>query len=191
MKDVQSITMTQALNSSGFDLTLREEGGRLLQFIKRRVKSQEDAEDVFQDVFSQLLEAYRGLEQIERVTGWLFRVAKNKIADLYRRRRPEPLSRFGKRGSDDESGDSLTEIDRLSGGSNPEELLLRKHVWQELELALTELPRAQREVFEWHEIEGMSFEEMSILTGENENTLRMRKYHAVQHLRRRLKGLYP
>jgi|JI10StandDraft_1071094.scaffolds.fasta_scaffold840612_2 RNA polymerase sigma factor (sigma-70 family) len=189
MESVQHIAMAEEQNAR-IDQTLKNEGGKLLQFIRKRVRDEDDAEDVFQDVFSQLVESYRGLERIERVTAWLFRVAKNKIADLYRRRRPEPLPRRQADAGDDGPPVAMLEdiLPDLSNG--PEEAMMRDAIWTAIEEALEELPNAQRQVFVWHEIEGMTFRDMAILTGESENTLRLRKYNAVQFLRRRLESYY-
>ena len=170
------------------DRTVRKERHRLLRFIRTRVRDEDDAQDILQDVFWQLIEAYRGLETIERVTSWLLQVARNKIVDRYRRNKREaPLRPAAER----EEGASINLEDILADLSEgPEKLLLRDAIWQEIEVALEELPPTQREAFVWHELEGMSFRDMSALTGETENALRLRKHYAMRSLRTRLESLY-
>lgn len=178
-----SYPMAQEQNNR-IDETVQKEGGRLSRFIRKRVRSDEDAEDVFQDVFSQLVEAYRGVERIEKVGAWLFRVARNKIADLYRKKTPMSESEW----SSPETpllADILPDLD-----NSPESMYMREIIWDAIEEALDELSEPQHEVFRLHELEGVSFRKISELTGETENTLRMRKYHAVQYLRERLAVLY-
>ncbi|MEM7041147.1 MAG: sigma-70 family RNA polymerase sigma factor [Bacteroidota bacterium] len=187
MDSAERIHMAQEQNDQ-IDRTVRKEGGRLLNFIRRRVRDDEDAQDIFQDVFSQFVEAYRRLEGIERVTSWLFRVARNKISDLYRKRKPEPVSRHRESDSETTTPSLQDILPDLSG--NPEDLMMRDAIWEAVMEALDELPTAQREVFVWHEFEGIQFREIAEFTGETENTLRMRKYHAVQNLRQRLAYLY-
>jgi RNA polymerase sigma factor (sigma-70 family) len=170
------------------DKTVRKDRERLLRFIQTRVRNEDDAQDILQDVFWELIEAYRGVETIERVTSWLFQVARNKIVDLYRRKRREaPLPRTAER--EDGTTMRLEEIlPDLSDG--PEELHMRDAIWQGIEGALEELPSTQRQAFVWHELEGMSFKEMSERTGETENALRLRKHYAMRALRTRLESLY-
>ena len=161
--------------------TVRKERRRLLRFIRTRVRNEDDAQDILQDVFGELIEAYRGLETIERVTAWLFRVARNKITDAYRRRRPESPDRSARALSIDT--DWALE-DLLSDFSaNPEELFLRDVVWDAIQTALADLPLVQRQAWIRHEVEGLSFREMAEITGETENTLRLRKYYARRSLR--------
>jgi RNA polymerase sigma factor (sigma-70 family) len=189
MDSSQHISVAEAQNER-IEQTVRKEGGKLRNFIKRQVRDEEDASDIFQDVFSQLTEAYRGLETIERVGSWLFRVAKNKIADLYRRKKPIPASRqLVVEDEDGMPGLSLLDVlPDLSG--SPEEKMLRASMWSAIEAAIDELPADQRFVFTQHEFEELSFREIAELTGETENTLRMRKYYAVQYLRSRLAEWY-
>jgi RNA polymerase sigma factor (sigma-70 family) len=189
MEHVQQITMADEQNAK-IDQTVREEGRRLLTFIRGRVRDEADAEDIFQDVFSQLVETYRGLERVERVTSWLFKVARNKIADLYRRRKPESLTQR-QAGQDDDGPPVVMLQDILPDlAGTPEDALFREAIGAAIEEAVEDLPRAQRDVFVWHELEDLSFREMATMTGETENTLRMRKYQAVQFLRRRLDIFY-
>ena len=167
--------------------TVRTERDRLLNFIRKRVRYEDDAQDILQDVFWQLVEAYRRLETIERVTSWLFKVARNKIADGYRKKRPEALPRTA---AQREEGLEMSLDDLPDLTESPEELYIRDVIWNEIEAAVEELPQPQREVFIWHEFEGMSFRDMSELTGETENALRLRKHYAVRSLRTQLESLY-
>ena len=165
------------------------EGGRLRNFIRRRVDDESDAEDIFQDVFYELIEAYRLMKPIEQVGAWLFRVARNRIIDRFRKKKPEPLSAGV--GASDEDGDRLALEELLpSPDAGPEANYARRILLEELDAALDELPEEQREVFVAHEIQGISFKEISAKTGVGVNTLLSRKHHAVLHLRRRLKSIY-
>jgi RNA polymerase sigma factor (sigma-70 family) len=164
------------------------ERARLRHFIRRRVPNEADAEDLLQDVFSKLIEANRLLMPIENVTGWLFRVARNGITDLFRRKKPEPLSVTA---VEIEDGESLRMEDLLpSPDAGPEALYVRHMLLEELEIALDELPVEQRAVFLAHELEGRSFKELSEETGVNVNTLLSRKRYAVLHLRARLRDIH-
>jgi RNA polymerase sigma factor (sigma-70 family) len=165
-----------------------EEQPRLRNFIRRRVADPRDAEDILQDVFYKLVEANRLLMPIDHVTGWLFRVARNRITDLFRKQKPERVSDTG---VDDEDGGVLQIEDLLpSRDAGPEALYLRSMLLEELELAIDELPDEQREVFIAHELEGRSFKELSAESGVNLNTLLSRKRYAVLNLRERLQSIY-
>jgi RNA polymerase sigma factor (sigma-70 family) len=167
---------------------VKREGSRLRNFIRRRVTDPRDAEDVLQDVFYRLVEANRLLMPIDHVTGWLFRVARNRITDLFRKKKPEL---FSDAAVEDEEGELLQIEDLLpSPDAGPEALFLRNAVLDELELALDELPDEQREVFVAHELEGRSFKELAAETGVSVNTLLSRKRYAVLHLRERLQSAY-
>jgi RNA polymerase sigma factor (sigma-70 family) len=147
-----------------------------------------DAEDMVQEVFYELVEANRLLMPIEYVTGWLFRVARNRITDLFRKKKPEP---FSDAAVEDEDGELLQIEDLLpSPDAGPEALYLRSVLLDELELALGELPAEQREVFVAHELEGRSFKELSAESGVSVNTLLSRKRYAVLHLRERLQSIH-
>jgi len=164
------------------------EGGRLRNFIRRRVPDPRDAEDILQEVFYELVEANRLLMPINHVTGWLFRVARNRITDLFRKKKPEALSDAAVQ---NEEGELLSIEDLLpSPDAGPEALYVRNVLLEELELALEELPDEQREVFVAHELEGRSFKELSAETGVNINTLLARKRYAVLHLRERLQNIH-
>ena len=167
---------------------VERERSRLRNFIRRRVPDPRDAEDVLQDVFYKLVEANRLLMPIEHITGWLFRVARNRIIDLLRQRRPENFSDTAVADSDDEL---LLWEDRLpSPDAGPEALYARSVLLDELESAVDELPEEQREVFIAHELEGRSFKDMAAETGVSVNTLLSRKRYAVLHLRERLQSIY-
>jgi RNA polymerase sigma factor (sigma-70 family) len=167
---------------------VKREGSRLRNFIRRRVADPRDAEDILQDVFYKLVEANRLLMPIEHVTGWLFRVARNRITDLLRKKTPEPFSDAAVEG---EEGELLQIADLLpSPDDGPEALYFRNLLLDELELALDELPEDQREVFIAHELEGRSFKELAAETGVSVNTLLSRKRYAVLHLRERLQRIY-
>jgi RNA polymerase sigma factor (sigma-70 family) len=165
-----------------------EERSRLRNFIRRRVPDPSDAEDIVQEVFYELVEANRLLIPIEHVTGWLFRVARNRIIDLFRKKKPETFSDAAVEG---EGGEVLRIEDLLpSPDAGPEALYFRSVLFDELELALDELPKEQRDVFVAHELEGRSFKEMAAQTGVSVNTLLSRKRYAVLHLRERLQSIY-
>src|SRR3984957_5848505 len=168
---------------------IEEERSRLLNFIRRRVIDEGDAEDILQDVFYELVEAYRMMKPIEQVGAWLFRVARNRIIDLFRKKKPEPFSPTKDPNSEDGASLSLEELlpspDAGPGAAYPRAILLG-----DLEAAVDELSEDQREVFLAHELDGFSFKEISAETGVSVNTLLSRKHHAVVHLRRRLQSIY-
>src|SRR6266581_7476172 len=167
---------------------IAEERSRLRNFIRRRVPDPADVEDIVQEVFYELVEANRLLMPIEHVTGWLFRVARNRITDLFRKKRPET---FSDAAVEDEDSELLHVEDLLpSPDAGPEALYVRNLLLDELELALDELPDEQREVFVAHELEGRSFKELSAESGVNVNTLLSRKRYAVLHLRERLQSIH-
>jgi RNA polymerase sigma factor (sigma-70 family) len=167
---------------------VKREGSRLRNFIRRRVPDPRDAEDVLQDVFYRLVEANRLLMPIDHVTGWLFRVARNRITDLFRKKQPE---NFSDTALQDDEGESLQIEDLLpSPDAGPEALYFRNLLLDELALALDELPDEQREVFVAHELEGRSFKELAAETGVSVNTLLSRKRYAVLHLRERLQDIH-
>lgn len=168
------------------DRAVRSERKRLLDFIRRRVRNRSDAEDILQDVFYQLVTSYSVTEPIEKLTSWLFTVARNKIIDWYRKRRPESLPAEA---GDLDSPLNLEEI-LFDPRQNPDRVYARSLVWSELSEALDELPDGQREVFVMHELEGRSFKEIAEITGEPLNTLLSRKRYAVLFLREKLQELY-
>ena len=169
--------------------TIGRERGRLRNFIRSRVPDEADAEDVLQDVFYELIEAYRSMKPIEQVGAWLYRVARNRIIDRFRKKKPEPLS--APVDPDSEDGESLSLEELLpSLDEGPEANYARSILFEELEAALDELPEEQREVFIAHEIQGISFKEISAETGVSISALLSRKHYAVLHLRRRLQSIY-
>jgi RNA polymerase sigma factor (sigma-70 family) len=167
--------------------TIARERRRLLGFIRRRVADPGEAEDILQDVFYELVEAVRLMKPIEQVGAWLFRVARNRITDRFRRARSsvaaEPV---------DVDGDAEDRLEDLlpAPGGGPEAAYARGLLLEELEAALDELPDAQREVFVAHELEGRSFKELAAASGVGINTLLARKHYAVRHLRGRLQAIY-
>jgi RNA polymerase sigma factor (sigma-70 family) len=167
---------------------IAEQGSRLRSFIRRRVPNDADVEDLLQEVFFELVEANRLLKPIDFVTGWLYRVARNRITDFFRKKKPETFTDAALEGEDGE----LLEIEDLlpSPDAGPDALLLRNMLLDELELALAELPADQREVFIAHELEGRSFKELAEESGVNINTLLARKRYAVLHLRRQLQRMH-
>ena len=177
-----------ALEPDRISEVVKREQARLRNFIRRRVPDPGDAEDILQDVFYELVEANRLLMPIEHVTGWLFRVARNRITDLFRKKKPEPFSDAAVAGQDDE----LLRLEDLlpSPDAGPDALYARGVLVEELALAVDELPEEQRDVFVAHEVEGRSFKEIAAETGVNVNTLLSRKRYAVLHLRERLQSIY-
>ena len=170
----------------GISDTVRAERRRLLDFIRKRVGSNEDAEDILQDVFYQLTARYS--QPIEELSAWLFAVARNRIVDWYRRR--QRVSAAGAGGAEEEEGTFSREEMLPDPGGGPEAAYARLLVWEELEEALEDLPAAQRLVFVRHELEGKSFKEIAEETGDPINTLLSRKRYAVLFLRERLQELY-
>jgi RNA polymerase sigma factor (sigma-70 family) len=167
---------------------IAEQRSRLRNFIRRRVPDPLDAEDIVQEVFYELVEANRLLMPIEHVTGWLYRVARNRTTDLFRKKKPE---RFSDAAIENDDGEVLQVEDLLpSPDAGPEAIYFREVLLDELELAIDALPDEQREVFIAHEIDGRSFKELSAETGISLSTLLSRKRYAVLHLRERLQNIY-
>ena len=169
--------------------TVTAERNRLFNFIKKRVSDPGDAEDILQDVFYQLWQGYDTIENVERITSWLFRVARNKIIDRYRKLKPTSFSEIESVRADDEVPLLLADIIGDTS-SSPDDVYTRELIWESIEEVLAELPKSQREVFVWHELEDLSFREMSERTGDSINTLLSRKRYAVNYLRKRLQNLY-
>lgn len=166
--------------------TFRTERKRLFDFIRRRVRTNEDAEDILEDVFFQLLSTNAVTEPIEKMGSWLFTVARNKVIDWYRKKRPESLPRD----IDDPSMPLNLEDILYDPTQNPDRVYERSLIWTELAEALDELPEEQKFVFVQHELEGKSFKEIAEMTGEPINTLLSRKRYAVLYLREQLQELY-
>ncbi|HEV3305027.1 MAG TPA: sigma-70 family RNA polymerase sigma factor [Candidatus Sulfotelmatobacter sp.] len=167
---------------------IAKERSRLRNFIRKRVSGEADVEDLLQEVFYELVKANRLLMPIDYVTGWLFRVARNRITDLFRKKKAET---FSDAATEDEDGELLQIEDLLpSPDAGPEALYARHVLLDELNFALEELPAEQREVFVAHELEGRSFKELSKESGVSVNTLLSRKRYAVLHLRQRLQSIH-
>lgn len=165
---------------------MRDYGNRLFRFIRGRVSTNADAEDITQEVWYQLSRVI-DLDSIEQISGWLFRVARNRITDSYRKQKPALLEDFNY--ENEEGSFNFTEI-LTAESTSPEEENLKEIFWEELFSALDELPEKQRNVFVWNELEDQTFQEIADRTGENIKTLISRKRYAVQHLRERLENLY-
>ncbi len=167
---------------------IAEQRPRLRNFIRRRVPDESDVEDLLQEVFYELILAHRLLKPIDYVTGWLYRVARNRITDLFRKKKPETFADIVIEG---ENGELLNIEDMLpSADAGPEAIYIRSVIFDALDAAIAELPEDQRDVFIAHEFEGRSFKEIAEETGVNFNTLLARKRYAVRHLRERLQTIY-
>ena len=167
---------------------IERERPRLRNFIRRRVPDQSDAEDILQEVFSELVEASRMMKPLEQVTAWLFRVARNRITDLFRSKKREASKEPA---VTTEDGETLEWEDLLPApDAGPESAYARSVLLEEMDAALDELPEEQREVFVAHELLGYSFKERAEQTGVSVNTLLSRKHYAVLHLRERLQSIY-
>ena len=168
--------------------TISRERNRLRSFIRKRVANADEAEDILQDVFCELVEAARLMKPIEQVNAWLFRVARNRITDLFRKRKPEVSTDRPVLVADEEE---LRFEDLLpSPDAGPEAAYAREVLLDEIDAALDELPEEQRDVFVAHELEGRSFKDLAAETGLSLNTLLARKHYAVLRLRRRLLAIY-
>jgi len=176
------------------DDTVRRERGRLRAFIKRRVLDDGEAEDILQDVLYELVASYRRLQPLEEVGAWLFRVARNRITDFFRRKRPVTLDPAAQAlepaQTSDESEAAVIDELLLPAAAAPDAALARELLLEQLVDAVEELPPEQRDVFIAHELEGASFKEMAARSGVPVNTLLARKHYAVKHLRRRLQSTY-
>ena len=189
---LQAETLTAEPVTAAQDQRISEaiarEQARLRNFIRKRVPDIADAEDILQDVFYELVEAYRLMKPVEQVSAWLFRVARNRITDLFRKKKPQFLDDELRAGED---GETVLLSDLLpSPDAGPAAACARSVLLDELDAALDELPEEQREVFVAHEIEGRSFKELAARSGLPVNTLLSRKHYAVRHLRRRLQNVY-
>jgi RNA polymerase sigma factor (sigma-70 family) len=188
MNEAASLERMELEQDQRISEVVKREQSRLRNFIRRRVPDPGDAEDILQDVFYRLVEANRLLMPIEHVTGWLFRVARNRITDLFRKKEPENFSDLA---AVDDEGELADFEDLLpSPDAGPEALYARNMMLREMERTLAELPQDQREVFIAHEFEGRSFKQIAAETGVNVNTLLARKRYAVLHLRERLQRIY-
>jgi RNA polymerase sigma factor (sigma-70 family) len=171
------------------EVTTRE-SGRLLNFIRKHVRNREDAEDILQEVLFQFLKGFGDIRSTERISSWLFTVARNRITDYFRKKKPVPYSERKAVGND-ESGSALMLEDILPALSrDPEDELMRDWIWNAIEQALDEMPPEQKDVFIWNEFEDKSFKEISEMTGTGVNTLLSRKRYAILYLRKELRELY-
>ncbi len=188
MSDAASLERMTLEQDQRISDVVKREQSRLRNFIRSRVADSRDADDILQEVFYELVEANRLLMPIEHIGAWLFRVARNRITDLFRKKKPEPFSEVGRL---DEDGEFLQVEDLLpSPEAGPEAAYARSVLFDELVDAIDELPEEQREVFLAHEVEGRSFKELAAETGVSVNTLLSRKRYAVLHLRERLQSIY-
>ncbi|MFC2100864.1 RNA polymerase sigma factor [Bacteroidota bacterium] len=168
-----------------------KEGGRLLEFIKSRIPVIEDAEDLLQEVFYQFVRTYQNMEPIEMVSAWLYKVARNKITDLYRKKKTSSISDIRVNIESSEEEESLSLFDIIPDMSdNPDDVMINNLIMEELENALEDLPEEQKAVFIMHEFEDKSYREIAELTGKPLNTLISRKRYAILYLRERLQQLY-
>jgi len=178
-----------ALNRKTISQTVEKEQSRLFNFIRKRVKSTVDAEDILQDVFYQFVRVSEEVNAIEKASAWLFQVARNKITDLYRKKKTTNFSQLNARNESEEQSlnfeDYIPDLKDL-----PDAILTREMVWEVLDEGLSEIPQEQREVFMMHEFDDLSFNEISELTGEQVNTLISRKRYAIVYLRKKLDELY-
>lgn len=169
--------------------TLRKERPRLLNFIRKRVPDRDEAEDILQDVFTQLVFSFESIQSIERLGSWLYTTARNRITDNFRKKRPDRFSDYNTMAYDGEQSLGLEDI--IPGDSlDPDDELMRSLVLSEIEEAIADLPEDQREVFIMHEFEGQSFKQIEAATKVPMNTLLSRKRYAVLYLRSRLQNLY-
>ena len=177
--------------NENIELTVQKESSRLLNFIKKRITDEEEAKDILQDVLYQFVIGYEEIKALDNVASWLFKVAKNKIIDRSRKKKPEPLgNKKVTMNGDDSEGPLFLEDILPALTRDPVDELMRSVIWDEIEGALEELPEEQREVFVLHEFEDKNFKEISAMTGESINTLLSRKRYAVLYLRERLQELY-
>ncbi|UII29421.1 RNA polymerase sigma factor [Fulvivirga maritima] len=171
--------------------TIEKERGRLLSFIRARVNNVEDAEDILQDVLYQFVDGYGTIRSIEKATSWLFRVARNKIIDSYRKRSVRSDNvKLDQVGYDNEDGSLMLKDILPDIEDTPEEIHFREVIWEAINVALNELPAEQREVFVLHEFEDQSFKEISAKLDTPVNTLISRKRYAILALRKKLENLY-
>ncbi|MFN7373521.1 MAG: RNA polymerase sigma factor [Cyclobacteriaceae bacterium] len=188
---MRTIALTLDMQESIKQDTFRQEKDKLLGFIRNRVRTSEEAEDILQDVFVQFVAGFDTIDSVDRITSWLYSVARNKIIDRYRRDavRPQKTDFEFTAGRDDDAPLSLQDI-LPDLGNSPEASLLRDAIWDQIMLALEELPAEQREIFIQHEMEERSFREIAEETGLSINTLLSRKRYAIMALRKKLQTFY-
>lgn len=188
---MRTLALTLDMQESIQQHTFRQEKDKLLGFIRNRVRTSEEAEDILQDVFVQFVAGFDTIDSVDRITSWLYSVARNKIIDRYRRDavRPQKTDFEFTAGRDDDAPLSLQEI-LPDLGNSPEASLLRDAIWDQIMLALEELPAEQREIFIQNEMEERSFREIAEETGLSINTLLSRKRYAIMALRKKLQTFY-
>jgi len=169
---------------------VKQEEGRLLGFIRKRVDQEEDVRDIAQDVYYQLTVGFNDIRSLASLTSWIFSVARNRITDFYRKKKPERLSDQVVAQENGEAGSLMLEDILPSLTPSPEDESMREIIWETIEACLDRLPLPQREVFIMNEFEALSFKEISERTGEGINTLLSRKRYAVTYLREQLRELY-
>jgi len=179
-----------AAEKTYLDELVKEEQGRLLSFIRGQVRNEEDARDILQDVLYQLTVGFEDIRSLNKMTSWLFTVARNRIKDYFRKSKPDLLSDKMIPGQNAEDGPLMLEDILPSLTRDPEDEYMRSVIWETVEECLDRLPEAQRDVFIMNEFEDMSFKEISEITGDGINTLLSRKRYAVTYLREQLKDLY-
>jgi RNA polymerase sigma factor (sigma-70 family) len=189
MDDALSLRLMTEEQNRRIAETVEREQGRLRKFIRKRVLDESDVEDILQEVFYELVQTYRLMKPLEQVGAWLFRVARNRIIDRFRGRRPE-AARPDSHGEVEQAELFPWEDLLPSPNAGPEAAYARELLLEEIDAALDELPEEQREVFVAHEFEGRSFRELAAETGLSVNTLLSRKHYAVLYLRRRLRAIY-
>jgi RNA polymerase sigma factor (sigma-70 family) len=193
MNEILDTNWMTASQNERLTEAIGRERGRLRNFIRKRVADDAEAEDILQDVFYELVESYRLMKPIEQVSAWMFRVARNRIIDFFRRKKAVSLSGSTLEdlpvNADVYDAPALEEL-LPSPDAGPEAVFARSVLMEELEAAIEELPKEQREVFIAHEIEGRSFKEISAATGISVNTLLSRKHYAVLHLREQLQEIH-
>jgi len=187
--DVRNIKMTQA-NELVISKTVAKERNRLFNFIRKRVKSTLDAEDILQDVFYQLVRVSDDVNTIDKMSAWLFQVARNRITDWYRKKKSLNFSDMNMVDSDEDEVSLQFESYIPDLNDLPDALLTREMMWEVLEEGLSEIPEEQREVFTMHEFDDLSFKEIAEITGLSVNTLISRKRYAILYLRKKLSDLY-
>ena len=180
--------LTAAAQDREIASTVQRERGRLLAFIRRRIADAAEAEDVLQEALYELVLAYRMMQPVQQAGAWLTRVARHRIIDRFRKHKPQPLA--DRRAAQGEEPDEAFEDLLPAPDGGPESALIRELLLEEIEAALEELPPEQREVFVAHELDGLSFRELSARSGVGVNTLLSRKRYAVLHLQQRLRAAW-
>jgi RNA polymerase sigma factor (sigma-70 family) len=177
-----------ATKEQNIEKTFHQEQNRLTNFIRNKIGSLEDAEDLVQDVFLSFIGAFDDISDLRKSISWIYSVAKNKIVDYRRKKRPELIDESKKDEDEDKSLNLLDQIPSIA--PSPDEQMMLDTIWDEIQYRLAELPDEQKKVFEWHELEGFNFQQISDFTGQTVNTLISRKRYAVLYLREHLKEMF-